>query len=73
MKKSGGIPGSWWNMLNPYERKRRAEELNNETLMLQAQRHMHCRTLADMSEPEIRELEEEYGCPVIRPRKNYAG
>lgn len=28
-----------------------------------------CRTLADMTEAEIRALEREYGCPVIRPTK----
>ena len=28
---------------------------------------VHCRTLRDMSEREIRALEREYGCPVIRP------
>lgn len=26
-----------------------------------------CRTLADMSEAEIRALEAQYGCPVQRP------
>jgi hypothetical protein len=26
-----------------------------------------CKTLADMTEPEIRALEREYGAPVIRP------
>ncbi len=29
--------------------------------------HPPCRTLRDMTEPEIRALERTYGCPVIRP------
>ena len=28
---------------------------------------LHCKTLATMSEREIRALEKHYGCPVIRP------
>ncbi len=28
---------------------------------------MHCRTLSDMSEQEIRALEHEYGAKVVRP------
>jgi len=27
------------------------------------------RTLADMNEAEIRALEQQYGCPVIRPQR----
>lgn len=30
---------------------------------------LRCRTLADMTEDEIRALERYYGCPVIRPKK----
>lgn len=30
---------------------------------------LHCRTLSDMSEREIKKLERHYGCPVIRPER----
>lgn len=32
-------------------------------------RNTKLRTLSDMSEREIRALEQHYGCPIVRPRR----
>lgn len=47
--------------LTPYER--------SDEEFRQLAQNTKLRTLADMTEREIRKLEQHYGCPVIRPER----
>ena len=65
MGKRGGRSHGWSSLQSPAARRKNRPLTYNE--LKRERTRMHCRTLEDMSEKEIQQLEFLYECPVIRP------